>query len=165
MLLALPSGPIEMEREFPSMVQTSSNLAMVEATDSEWVVTTSQRSSIPFSLDEACLAVEAAGRLAGAAVETGEGYPPWPMNRNSLLLERCARLYRELFDREPTIRTMHAGLECGVIGSLCPGMDMISIGPTLESPHSPSERLHLPSVGKVWRLLVALMRSFKDDVD
>jgi dipeptidase D len=164
LLLALPSGPLEMEREFPLRVQTSVNLAMVEILDSEWVVTTSQRSSVPYKLDLACLAVEAAGRLAGASIQTGKGYPPWPVDRESALLERCAKLYKELFGQNPTIQTMHAGLECGVIGSRCPGMDMISIGPTVENPHSPSERLHLPSVGKVWQLMVALMQSFKDDV-
>ena len=164
LLLALPSGPIEMEWAFPSMVQTSVNLAMVEVDNSELVVTTSQRSSIPFELDMACFTVEAVGRLAGASVQSGKGYPPWPMDRESVLLERCTALYKELFGQDPIIQTMHAGLECGVIGNLCPGMDMISIGPTLENPHSPSERLHLPSVEKVWQLMVALMQSFKDEI-
>ena len=61
---------------------------------------------------------------------------------------------------QPTVQTMHAGLECGVIGDRCPGMDMISLGPTIQNPHSPSERLHIPSVEKVWRLLVGLFQSY-----
>jgi dipeptidase D len=164
LLLVLPSGPVEMESEFPQTVRTSVNLAMVELTDSELVVTTSQRSSAPSGLDAATLIVESAGRLAGASVKTGQGYPPWPMDRNSSLLAQCTKLYKKLFSKDPDIQIMHAGLECGVIGNLCTGMDMISLGPTVENPHSPSERLHVPSVGKVWQLMVALLESCRDEI-
>jgi dipeptidase D len=160
LLAALPSGPAEMSADFPLLVQTSANLSMVEIKNDVLEVVSSQRSSVPTRLDAMCLAVEAAGHLAGATVHTGNGYPSWPMNRESPLLKRCTTIYRELFDVAPTVQVMHAGLECGVIGDRCPGMDMISLGPTMENPHSPSERLYLPSVGKVWRLLVALLESW-----
>jgi dipeptidase D len=163
LLAALPSGPVEMAEYFPLLVQTSTNLSMVEIKNDVLMVSSNQRSSVPSRLDAACLAVEAVGRLAGATVKTGAGYPPWPMNRESPLLKRCTALYRELFDAEPTVQTMHAGLECGVIGNRCPDMDMISLGPTVENPHSPSERLFLPSVEKVWRLMVALLASFRSE--
>ena len=159
LLAALPCGPAEMAEDFPLLVQTSANLSMVEISNDALAVTSSQRSSVPSRLDAMCLAVEAVGRLAGATVHTGSGYPSWPMNRESPLLKRCTTLYRELFDAAPTVQVMHAGLECGVIGDRCPGMDMISLGPTMENPHSPSERLYLPSVEKVWRLMVALLKS------
>jgi dipeptidase D len=159
LLAALPSGPVDMDADFPLLVQTSTNLSLVEISDNALVVTANQRSSAPSRLDAICLAVEAVGRLAGATVRTGSGYPSWPMNRESPLLERCTTLYRDLFDAAPTVQVMHAGLECGVIGDRCPGMDMISLGPTMENPHSPSERLYLPSVEKVWRLMVALLKS------
>jgi dipeptidase D len=160
LLAALPSGPVAMAEDFPLLVQTSTNLSLVEISNGALAVTTNQRSSVPSQLDAICLAVEAVGRLAGATVQTGTGYPSWPMDRESPLLKRCTALYRELFDAAPTVQIMHAGLECGVIGDRCPGMDMISLGPTMENPHSPSERLYLPSVGKVWRLMVALLKSF-----
>jgi len=163
LLLALPSGPVEMSPDFPLLVQTSANLSMVEIRDERLQITSSQRSSVPSRLDAICQAVEAAGILAGAEVRTNSGYPSWPVNRESPLLERCERLYRRLFDAEPTVQVMHAGLECGVIGDRCPGMDMISLGPTMENPHSPSERLYLPSVEKVWRLMVALLASFESE--
>ena len=159
LLAALHSGPVEMAEDFPLLVQTSTNLSLVELSSDALAVTTNQRSSVPSRLDSICLAVEAVGRLAGATVQTGTGYPSWPMNRESPLLKRCTALYRELFDAAPTVQIMHAGLECGVIGDRCPGMDMISLGPTMENPHSPSERLYLPSVEKVWLLLVALLKS------
>lgn len=159
LLAALPSGPVEMAPDVPLLVQTSVNLSMVELCNGALAVTSSQRSSVPSRLDAICLAVEAAGRLAGARVHTNKGYPSWPMDRQSPLLKRCTALYRQLFDAEPTVQIMHAGLECGVIGDRCPGMDMISLGPTMENPHSPSERLYLPSVAKLWQLIVALLES------
>jgi dipeptidase D len=162
LLAALPSGPVEMVEGVPLLVQTSVNLSMVALKNDALTVTVSQRSSVPSRLDAVCLSVAAAGRLAGARVHTDKGYPSWPMNRQSPLLNRCTALYRELFDTDPDVQVMHAGLECGVIGDRCPGMDMISLGPTVESPHSPSERLHLPSVEKVWRFLKALLASFKE---
>ena len=160
LLTALPSGPIEMSPDFPQLVQTSANLSMVAIQEACLSITSSQRSSVPSRLDAVCQAVEAVGRLSGAAVKTNAGYPSWPIDRESPLLDRCTRLYRKLFATDPAVQVMHAGLECGVIGDRCPGMDMISLGPTLENPHSPSERLYLPAVGKVWRLLAALMESF-----
>ena len=163
LLLALPSGPVEMSPDFPLLVQTSANLSMVGIQDDRLQITSSQRSSVPSRLDAVCQTVEAAGILAGADVRTNSGYPSWPVNRESPLLERCTGLYRRLFDAEPTVQVMHAGLECGVIGDRCPGMDMISMGPTMENPHSPSERLYLPSVKKVWRLIVALLSSFESE--
>ncbi len=159
LLAALPSGPAEMAEDDALLVQTSSNLSMVEITGDALAVVSNQRSSVPSRLDAICLVVEAVGHLAGATVHTGTGYPSWPMNRDSPLLKRCMAVYRKLFDAEPTVQIMHAGLECGVIGDRCPGMDMISLGPTMENPHSPSERLYLPSVEKVWRLMVALLES------
>ncbi|BBO80701.1 aminoacyl-histidine dipeptidase [Desulfosarcina ovata subsp. sediminis] len=160
LLLALPDGPIEMDAQLPLLVQTSTNLAMVSIEDETLSVITSQRGSIPSRLDAICRTVEAAGRLAGVRATTDAGYPSWPMNRDSALLQRCTTLYRELFATDARVEVIHAGLECGVIGAHCPGMDMISMGPTIENPHSPSERLYLPSVEKVWRLLVALLESF-----
>ncbi len=160
LLEALPSGLVEMTEEDPSVVQTSVNLAMVEKGANGLTITSSQRSSANSRLDAICQVVEAVGRLAGAAVTTDTGYPPWPRSRNSMLLDRCVSLYRELFDAEPTAHIMHAGLECAVIRNRFPNMDMISLGPTIENPHSPAERLHVPSIAKVWRLMVALLASF-----
>lgn len=162
LLAALPSGPVEMAEAFPLLVQTSTNLSIAKVKDDALTVVANQRSSVPSQLDAICQVVEAAGSLAGAAVHTGRGYPSWPMNPESELLKRCTGLYRELFNTMPTVQIMHAGLECGVIGDRCPGMDMISMGPTIENPHSPSERLNLPSVEKVWQLMVALLASFKN---
>jgi dipeptidase D len=78
----------------------------------------------------------------------------------SPLLDRCKKIYRDCFGKPPAVETIHAGLECGIIGAKRPGMDMISFGPTIENPHSPEERLHIPSVSRTWEFLVALLASF-----
>lgn len=160
LLMALPSGPVEMELEDPMLVSTSVNLAVVNMQSGRLAITSSQRGAIASRLDSICMAIEAMGRLFGAEVHTSAGYPAWPMNTESALLQQCKTVYQDLFGVKPVVQTMHAGLECGVIGDRCPGMDMISLGPTLENPHSPSERLHLPSVEKVWQLLTGLLASY-----
>ena len=160
LLMALPSGPVEMAFDDPVRVSTSVNLAVVSMQGGRLVVTSSQRGAVASRLDAICMAIEAMGRLSGAEVHTSVGYPAWPMNPESALLEQCKAVYQDLFGVKPLVQTMHAGLECGVIGDRCPGMDMISLGPTLENPHSPSERLHLPSVEKVWQLLTGLLASY-----
>lgn len=163
LLLALPTGPVEMTPDHPALVQTSTNLALVKIDNALLSVVTSQRSAVPSRLDAICQRVRATGRLAGARVQNNTGYPSWPMNPDSALLQRCKTHYRELFGGEPVAETIHAGLECGVIGDRCPGLDMISIGPTVENLHSPSERLHLPSVERIWQLLSALLAGYVDE--
>ena len=161
LLMALPSGPVEMELDDPVLVSTSVNLAVVNMQSGRLAITSSQRGAIPSRLDAICKTIEAMGRLSGAEVHTSTGYPAWPMNAESALLQQCKTVYQDLFGVKPVVQTMHAGLECGVIGDRCPGMDMISLGPTVENPHSPSERLHLPSVEKVWQLLTGLLASYE----
>ena len=80
---------------------------------------------------------------------------------DSPLLETCKKLYCELFEKEPVVEVIHAGLECGIIGDKYPGMDMISFGPTIQNPHSPDERIEIPSIGLVWIFLVALLERLK----
>jgi dipeptidase D len=122
-------------------------------------VTSSQRSSTLSKLREMTATVHAAAGLAAARYEDRDFYPPWPVDKKSDLLARSIKTYRQLFHREPEIQVIHAGLECAVIGDIYPGMEMISLGPTIRDPHSPSERLHIPSVEKVWHFLTSLLRS------
>ncbi len=106
--------------------------------------------------------VEAAAQLAGAESETIYKYPAWNPNLNSPLLKRCKETYTKTFKKEPVIEAIHAGLECGVIGSIYEGMDMISFGPNLKDIHSPDEMLEISSVGLVWEFMVELLKSFKN---
>jgi dipeptidase D len=157
LLFAMPSGVIAMSQAVPELVQTSTNLAIVKMVDSQVQIATSQRSSIPSQLTEIADMVYALGKQAGAHIRQGEGYPGWKPDLNSPLLKTIRAVYGALFGRDPAIRAIHAGLECGLIGSKFPGMDMISFGPTITGAHSPSERVQVSAVSKFWRLLVAVL--------
>ncbi len=161
LLMSLPTGPHQRSVKDPGNVKTSSNLAMISMKDGCLEVISSQRSSVPYRLDQLSAIVEAVGKLSSGRVETNKGYPAWLQAKDSTLLNRAITVYEDLFNRKPDVRVMHAGLECAVIGSKYEDMDMISVGPTIENPHSPSERLYIPSIGLIWRFLVALMASFK----
>ena len=160
MILALPHGVAGMSAIFKDLVETSNNLATVEIKHNRLDILTSQRSSLLSRLEEITASINAAANLAGATAQTENEYPPWQPNMSSALLQRCQEIYQKLFKREPVIEIMHAGLECAIIGATYPDMDMISLGPTIQDPHSPSERLYIPSIRKVWDFLVALLSSY-----
>jgi dipeptidase D len=160
LLLALPHGVQEMSAAIDNLVETSSNLAKVEMKDNTLHVVTSQRSSVMSRLAEITASIEAVAALAGAATQAKDPYPAWQPNWDSPLLQRCQAIYRSLFDRDPVVEVVHAGLECGIIGLKTPGMDMVSFGATIENAHSPDERLHIPSIARIWDLLAALLKSY-----
>jgi dipeptidase D len=97
--------------------------------------------------------------LAGAAVEHSSGYPGWAPNPDSEILRISVASYRRLFSQEPEVLAIHAGLECGLIGAIYPGMDMVSFGPTIKGAHSPDERLHIESTVKFWDLTLDILRN------
>ena len=140
------------------LVETSSNVAAVKTTDNEVEVLSSQRSCVMSNLDNMCNTVAAAYRLAGAKVITTDGYPAWKMNPNSKLTKAVVDCYTRLFGKEPIVRGIHAGLECGLFSERYPNLDMVSFGPTLRFVHTPEERIHIPSVQMVWDHLLAVLK-------
>jgi dipeptidase D len=162
LLLALPHGVAQMAPDFADLVQTSSNLAVVATTDRRIEIAVSQRSLTQAGLAAMSDQVRATAALAGARTHTESEYPPWTPNLASPLLARCRDVYRGLYRKEPEVRAIHAGLECALIGRTYPDMDMISIGPTTENAHSPSERLHVPSLARIAEFLEALLRSLTE---
>ncbi len=157
MMLALPNAVAARSADLEGLVETSSNLATVDIAGGRISIVSSQRSAIMSCLDEITAMVHAVASLAGASVQDQDAYPAWQPDRDSALLSRSKDVYRQLFGREPVIQVIHAGLECAIIGNIFSGMDMISFGPTLCNPHSPDERLYIPSISKVWDFLVALL--------
>jgi dipeptidase D len=129
----------------------------VTAGDGGISILSSQRSARVSKLEEITEMIQAVAGPAGARVQDGNHYPPWEPDMNAPLLKTSQKVYRGLYGEEPLLQVIHAGLECAVIGGLCPGMQMISFGPTIRNSHSPAEKLYIPSVGKVWRFLVALL--------
>ena len=161
-LVACPHGVLEMSPRMPGMVETSTNLASVKFLPfNEIIVTTSQRSEIESRKLLAANMVEATFRLAGATVEHSDGYPGWTPNPDSEILKVAVESYRRLFATEPIVRSIHAGLECGLFLQKYPGLDMISIGPTIKGAHSPSERINIETTDKFWKHLVDILETLK----
>jgi dipeptidase D len=158
-LLAVHNGVYAMSQDMEGLVETSSNLASIHHKDGQVVVATSQRSSIGSARENMSEVVAAALQLGGAKTDIGEGYPGWKMNPNSVILKVATDSYRRLFGKEPLILAIHAGLECGLFSEKYPGLDMISVGPTLRGVHSPEERLHIPSVNLVWQHLLDILKN------
>jgi len=157
-LLAVPHGVLAMSRAVPGLVETSNNLAVVVTEHDKVRVTTSSRSSVMPSLKATTEQLAAIFRLGGAKVELHDGYPGWKPNPGSPVLKTVERVYHREFGAKPVVKAIHAGLECGLLGERCPGMDMVSLGPQIESPHSPDERVKISSVGKFYQLLKATLK-------
>lgn len=153
----LPHGVAAMSAEIPGLVETSSNLAVVRRDESGLQVIASSRSSIDSALEEVLATIAAAGELAGAEIETHDGYPGWQPDLDSRVLAVAREVYTEIWDGAPKVTAIHAGLECGLLGRKLPGLDMISFGPQIEGAHSPDERVHVPSVQRFWKALRAIL--------
>jgi len=160
MILGLPHGVYRMSEVIQELVETSNNLATVRTAGNKVMIVSSQRSSNNPRLAEISGKVEAVAKLAGAWVEHEPGYPAWEPDLKSELLLKCKQVYTETFGKEPEIEVIHAGLECGIIGSAYEGMEMISFGPTIKDAHSPSERIFIPSIEKVWIFLENLFKTY-----
>jgi dipeptidase D len=160
LLLSLPHGVMGMSAVFTDLVETSNNLATVEIKDDTLQILTSQRSLTRSRLEEITNSITAMAALAGTDTRCDSEYPPWTPNMQSTLLELCQQIYKQVFDQESKVNSVHAGLECAIIGDKYEGMDMISFGPDLRDPHSPNEGLYIPSLDKVWKFMVALLENY-----
>lgn len=161
-LYACPHGVIAMSREIPDFVETSTNLASVKFIDKKIVITTSQRSSVESSKKDVVDMVASVFFLMQADVEHSSGYPGWKPNPDSEVLRISVDAYRRLFAQEPQVLAIHAGLECGLVGAIYPGMDMVSFGPTIKGAHSPDERLDIDSTVKFWDLTLEVLKNIPE---
>jgi dipeptidase D len=157
LLTALPHGVIAMSRDIQGLVETSSNMARVRTEDGALTVLTSSRSSVASSLAGVIEQIQSIGALAGAKVEASDGYPGWQPNLKSELLALGRKTYARVHGLEPKFTAIHAGLECGILSEKYPGLDMISFGPTIQNPHSPDERVSIPTVERSFAFLEALV--------
>lgn len=151
------NGVMRFIPEVPSIVETSSNLAIVEIAGGKAMFKVLVRSSRD-SMRECCAeTLESIFAMAGMRVELDGAYPAWQPNPKSEIVELMRNVYRDLFNAENKVQVIHAGLECGVIGAKYPKMDMVSFGPTMRSPHTPNERCYIPSVEKYWQFVLATL--------
>ena len=158
LLHTIPHGVLAMSHAIPGLVETSTNLAVVSRKNEQLAILTSQRSSVGSELLEVHEMVLACGYQAGAEVRSGGGYPAWKPNPESPLLKRAKKVHKKLFGKEPEVKAIHAGLECGIIGDKFAGMDMLSFGPTIMGAHSPDERVQISTVAKFWKFVQALVQ-------
>jgi dipeptidase D len=154
LLHALPHGVMSMSNDIPGLVETSTNLAVVNSGKNKLTIHCSTRSSVQAALQATRDRIRAIAEFAGAKVKEEDGYPGWKPNLDSEVLKVSKQVHKELFGFEPAVKAIHAGLECGIIGEKYPGMDMVSMGPQIEFPHSPGERVKISSVANYYRLLV-----------
>ena len=147
----------------PDIVETSNNLAIIrqEATANGQCIQVCclTRSNVESRKEELASVIQSAFSLAGAEVSFSGAYPGWQPNFKSTLLKTMKETYEKEFGASPRIVTIHAGLECGIIGSKYEGMEMISFGPTIEHPHSPDERVNIATVQKFYQYVLAALKA------
>ena len=156
-IFACPNGVERMIPSIPGTVETSSNLAIIEIGHGLADVKILVRSSSDSQKEYLSTSLESCFSMAGMKVELSGSYSGWQPDVHSPILAAMTKSYEEQFGVAPEVKVIHAGLECGIIGANVPGLDMISFGPTLRSPHSPDERALIPTVQKFWDFLVATL--------
>ncbi|PVX49936.1 dipeptidase D [Balneicella halophila] len=156
-IYACPYGVFSMSQSIEGMVETSTNLAAIKQEDNEIIITTSQRSEVDSQKFNMAQMVSSVFHLAGADVKHSDGYPGWTPNPDSPIMEVAVESYKRLFGKDLVVRSIHAGLECGLFLEKYPHWDMISIGPDIKGAHSPDERLHIESTQKFWKHLLDML--------
>ena len=158
LLTCIPTGICEMTPEMPTLVESSCNLAIVELNASEPAkIICSVRGTTSFAADDICDTLRSIVGLADGSVEIAEGYPGWKPRLESPLLKIAIEQYEQIFDSSPKVHAVHAGLECGLLIEKLPGLDAISIGPTIKGNHAVGERVQISSVQKSFRYLNAIL--------
>lgn len=159
-IMAAPNGVIRMSNAMPGLVETSTNMAVVRtAKNNKIEVQCLMRSSVDSAKDELAERMKSVFRLAGAEISLDGAYPGWKPNMNSEILKVMQKSYEKKWGKIPEIKAIHAGLECGILGSAYPNWDMISFGPTIRFPHSPDEKVNIATVGRFWEWLLETLKS------
>jgi len=156
-IFACQNGVMRNIPSIPDTVETSSNLAIVKVADGVGEVKILARSASDSMKEYLTTSIECCFNMAGAKVEMSGAYSGWDPDVNSPILHAMKVSYKSQFGEEAKVKVIHAGLECGIIGANIPGLDMISFGPTLQSPHSPDECVYIPSVKKFYDFLIATL--------
>ncbi len=158
-LLTTPNGVIRMSNALEGLVETSSNLAVVRLEGDAITGQCLLRSSVESAKQALGEMFTALYSLAGGSVLLNNGYPGWQPKVDSPILQTMRETYKQRWGVEPTVMAIHAGLECGILSGVYPGLDMISFGPTIMSPHSPDERVNIASVGQFWEFLQLVLKN------
>jgi dipeptidase D len=153
----VPSGPLAMSPDFGGLVETSTSVGEVVTDGATFTLHSLSRSSNPGALPDVIATLDAVARLVGGTLKIGQSDPAWQPNLDSPALAVARRVYERLFGEAPLVTAVHAWLETAVIGNRVSGLDMVSFGPQIEAPHSPDERVSIPTVERFWRLLAGVV--------
>jgi len=162
LLISLPHGVLTMSQEVPDLVKTSTNLATISLKEEELEITMMTRSSSHFDLLSTRKRIRAIAENFGGEVEESDAYPGWKPDIESDILNLSKEVYKGTFGEDPVVEALHAGLETGLIGQKFEGMDMISFGATLEGAHTPSEKVKISTVEKLWTLVRDILKEFAE---
>ena len=157
-----PNGVQRMSQAVEGLVETSNNLAIVKCADGKFEAHNLTRSSVDSAKEATAWKIAAVFHLIDADVSIQGGYPGWKPNMQSAVLVTLSKVYEKMFGTKPFIQAIHAGLECGILGGTYTNLDMISFGPTIKHPHSPDEKVNVPSVKKFWDFLVKSLRNIPE---
>lgn len=156
---ACPNGVMRMSDDMPNLVETSNNLARVYSENGQISVQNLIRSSVDSAKADMEEMISSVFELAGAQITLEGAYPGWKPNMQSPILKTMQKVYNEMYGKIPEIKAIHAGLECGILGSVYPNWDMISFGPTIRYPHSPDEKVNIKSVKKFWDFTLETLKN------
>jgi dipeptidase D len=145
---------MRMSVSMPGLVETSNNLAIVKCAAGKFSSMCLTRSSVDSAKEATAWKIAAGFHLIDAKVTLDGSYPGWKPNMKSDILKTMQNVYKKMYGVVPETKAVHAGLECGIIGGVYPGLDMISFGPTIRHPHSPDEKVNIATVQKFWDFLV-----------
>ncbi len=154
-----PNGVIRMSDAMPGLVETSTNLSIINSANGAIKITCLLRSSVDTAKYDLVNMMGSIFELAGAEVNFEGEYPGWKPNPGSTILKLMQDVYHKKYGKIPEIKAIHAGLECGILGAAYPHWDMISFGPTIRFPHSPDEKVNIPSVGKFYDFLMETLKN------
>lgn len=157
----LPTGPYTMMEEYPEIVESSDNLAIVITEGNKININLSLRSSNPAVMKDLADKIIAAATNNGAKSTVSEGYPGWKFRKNSPLRDKAVEVWKKLYNEDMEVTVIHAGLECGAISQVYPDMDMISIGPNMYDVHTPKERMEIESIRKYYDYVRELIKALK----
>ncbi len=159
LVYAAPNGVVRMSDGMPGLVETSTNMARVDVNNGKAQIFFLTRSSVDTAKDDVCNKIEATFDFVNAKTEHTGSYPGWNPNMDSAILNTSKETYKNMFSKDPDIKAIHAGLECGLFKSVYPDMDMISFGPTILNPHSPDEMTNIETVQKFWDYLLEILKN------
>ncbi|MGI9517528.1 MAG: aminoacyl-histidine dipeptidase [Pirellulaceae bacterium] len=157
-LYLCPNGIHRMSPEVEDLVQTSNNLARVLVKDGSLTIGNLTRSSVNSERDDLASAITAGMELLDVDIELGGKYPGWQPQPDSMIVKLMSQIYEDMYGAAPHVAACHAGLECGLIGTNYPDMQMISFGPTIRGAHSPDEKVQISSVQKYWKFLLETLK-------